>query len=332
MKRILITGGSGFVGFHLAKELGSRGDAEISLADNLSRGVRDEEVEGLLKSPNIRLLELDLADPSSFNKLGQGYDEVYHLAAVIGVQNVLERPWDVVRINALATLYLLEWFRAGGAKKFLFSSTSEAYGWTRLFHELPVPTPEDVPLSITDVRLPRSSYAGSKIFGELAVAHGCAGLPHVIVRYHNVYGPRMGWQHVVPEIMMRLERGESPLRVFSADYTRAFCYVDDAVRATIACMESPDADGTTFNVGNDREELPVRELVGKIMRTVGKIVPTVEQEASYDPITRRCPDISRLRNKLEYEPQIMLDEGLEKTAAWYLPRIARNLEIEKTKT
>jgi nucleoside-diphosphate-sugar epimerase len=321
VKRVLITGGSGFVGFHLATALAFRGESEITLADDLSRGPRDNQIEELLQSSRVRLLELDLADPASFAKLGGGYDEVYHLAAVIGVRNVLERPWDVVRINALATLYLLEWFRAGGAKKFLFSSTSEAYAWTRLFHDIPVPTPEDVPLAITDVRLPRSSYAGSKIFGELAVSHACAGLPHVIVRYHNVYGPRMGWQHVVPEIMMRLEQGENPLRVFSPTHTRAFCYVDDAVRATIACMESPEADGGTFNIGNDLEELPVRELVKKIMQAVGRVVPTVEVEAAHDPITRRCPDVSLLRRKLGYEPRDFLDVGLQKTAEWYLPRI-----------
>lgn len=324
MKRVLITGGSGFVGFHLATALAARGEREITLADNHSRGPRDAEVDELLKNPRVHLLELDLADPSSYAKLGTGYDEVYHLAAVIGVRNVLERPWDVVRVNALATLYLLEWFRAGGAKKFLFSSTSEAYAWTRLFHDLPVPTPEDVPLSLTDVRLPRSSYAGSKIFGELAVAHACAGLPHVIVRYHNVYGPRMGWQHVVPEIMMRLKQGENPLRVFSPTHTRAFCYIDDAVRATISCMESKEADGGTFNIGNDLEELPVRELVGTIMRTLGCVVPTVEEEAAYDPILRRCPDISLLRAKLGYEPLVSLSAGLEKTATWYLPRIQQS--------
>ncbi len=321
MKKVLITGGSGFVGFHLATALAGRGDREITLADNHSRGPRDEEIGELLKNPRVHLLELDLADPASYAKLGEGYDEVYHLAAVIGVQNVLERPWDVVRINALATLYLLEWFRAGGAKKILFSSTSEAYAWTRLFHDLPVPTPENVPLSLTDVRLPRSSYAGSKIFGELAVAHGCAGLPHVVVRYHNVYGPRMGWQHVIPEIMMRLEKGENPLKVFSPTHTRAFCYVEDAVRATMACMESPEADGGTFNIGNDLEELPVRELVGQIMRTVGRVVPTVEEDAAHDPISRRCPDVTLLRAKLGYSPRVSLAEGLQRTAAWYLPKI-----------
>lgn len=322
MKKILITGGSGFVGLHLANTLSNRGGVEITLADNLSRGARDEDVTRLLESRNVRLLELDLADPASFARLGSGYDEVYHLAAVIGVRNVIERPWDVVRVNALATLYLLEWFRAGGGGKILFSSTSEAYAWTRLFYDLPVPTPEEVPLALTDVRLPRSSYAGSKIFGELAVAHACEGLPFVIVRYHNVYGGRMGWQHVIPEIMKRLQEGENPLRVFSPTHTRAFCHVDDAVRATIACMESPQADGKTFNVGNDREEIPIRNLAQAIMRTIGREVPTIEEEASHDPITRRCPDISRLRLELGYEPTVDLAEGLEKTAAWYLPRIA----------
>ena len=323
MKKVLITGGSGFVGFHLAAALAVRGEREITLVDNHSRGPRDEEVGELLKNPRVRLLELDLADLSSYQKLGKGYDEVYHLAAVIGVRNVLERPWDVVRINAFATLYLLEWFRDGGANKILFSSTSEAYAWTRLFHDLPVPTPENVPLALTDVRLPRSSYAGSKIFGELAMAHGCADLPHVVVRYHNVYGPRMGWQHVVPEIIMRLEKGENPLKVFSPNHTRAFCYVEDAVHATIACMESPEANGGTFNIGNDREELPIRELVQQIMRTVGRVVPTVEEEATHDPILRRCPDITRLRTILGYNPCVSLAEGLEKTAAWYLPRIGK---------
>jgi len=266
-------------------------------------------------------VETDLSSPAGLDEVGTGFDEVYHLAAVIGVRNVLERPWDVVRINALATLFLIDWFRSGGARKILFSSTSEAYAWTRLFHELPVPTPEDVPLALTDIRLPRSSYAGSKIFGELAMAHGCAGLPHVTVRYHNVYGPRMGWQHVVPELMVRIEEGENPLRVFSPDHTRAFCHVDDAVRATMLCMERADADGQTFNIGNASEEIPIRQLARAVMQAVGREVPFKEESAAHDPIKRRCPDITSLQCKLGFEPRVSLEEGLRRTAAWYLPKI-----------
>jgi nucleoside-diphosphate-sugar epimerase len=321
MKKVLITGGSGFVGYHLAKTLASKGNADLTLADNHSRGPRDEEMEELLTHPRVRLLELDLAAPASYEKLGTGYDEVYHLAAVIGVRNVLERPWDVVRINALSTVLMLDWFRGGGGRKLLFSSTSEAYAWTRLFHDLPVPTPENVPVALTDIGLPRSSYAGSKIFGELAVTHACTRKPFTIVRYHNVYGPRMGWQHVVPEIMTRLQRGENPLRVFSPSHTRAFCYVEDAVRATVACMEAHEADGGTFNIGNDLEELSVRDLAGKIMRAVKIVVPTVEEEAAYDPVKRRCPDLSRIRSTLGFQPAVSLQDGLAQTAEWYLPRI-----------
>ncbi len=321
MKKVLITGGCGFIGCHLAKELLQRGECEIVLADNFSRGIRDPEVEELLKSPGVRLVETDLASPSGLDSVGKGFAEVYHLAAVIGVRNVLERPWDVVRVNALATIYLLDWFRAGGGSKLLFSSTSEAYAWTRLFHDLPVPTPEDVPLALTDVRLPRSSYAGSKIFGELAVAHGCGEIPHVTVRYHNVYGPRMGWQHVIPELMVRLEEGENPLRVYSADHTRAFCHVDDAIRATILCMESSSANAGTFNIGNDLEEIPIRQLASGVMRAVQRAVPCVEENAAHDPILRRCPDLSALRTKLGFEPKISLQEGLQRTADWYLPKI-----------
>ena len=321
MKKVLITGGCGFVGFHLASSLLARGDRNVTLVDNYFRGRRDGEIERLLTDANVRLLKLDLADPFSYRELGHGYDEVYHLAAVIGVRNVMERPWDVVRVNALATILLLDWFRSGGGEKILFSSTSEAYAWTRLFHDIPVPTPESVPLALTDLRLPRSSYAGSKIFGELAVTHACAGRPFVIVRYHNVYGPRMGWQHVIPEIIGRLEHGENPLAVFSPGHTRAFCHVDDAIRATIGCMETPAAGGGTFNIGNDREEISVRELAGKIMQTVGRVVPTAEKDAAYDPVARRCPDLSRLRSVFDYEPSVSLEEGLRKTAAWYLPRI-----------
>jgi len=321
MKNVLITGGSGFVGYHLAKTLSAKGDADLTLVDNHSRGPRDAEMEELLNHPRVRLLELDLASPEAYQKLGTGYDEVYHLAAVIGVRNVLERPWDVVRINALSTILILDWFRGGGGRKLLFSSTSEAYAWTRLFHDIPVPTPENVPVALTDLGLPRSSYAGSKIFGELAVTHACTGKPYTIVRYHNVYGPRMGWQHVVPEIMMRLQKGENPLRVFSPSHTRAFCYVADAVRATVACMESPEADGGTFNIGNDLEELSVRDLAGKIMGAVKIVVPTLEEEAAHDPVKRRCPDLSRIRSTLGFEPVVSLQEGLAQTAAWYLPRV-----------
>jgi UDP-glucose 4-epimerase/UDP-glucuronate decarboxylase len=324
-RRILITGGAGFVGFHLAQRLAADEADRITLLDNFSRGRLDHELEELAARPNVELVTGDLCDRSTWATLERGYDELFHLAAVIGVKNVLERPQEVIRTNALSTLFLLDWLAEDGAEKILFSSTSEAYAWTHRVRELPIPTPEDVPLTLTDLGDPRSSYAGSKIFGELAVTHACraAGKRFVIVRYHNVYGPRMGSEHVIPELFQRATAGQDPLTVYSANHCRAFCYVSDAVDATIAAMRVPSADGATINVGNDGEEILIGDLAERILALANLRVRIAPTEAANDPIERRCPDLSRARALLGFEPRVGLDEGLRLTLDWY----ARSLEL-----
>ena len=313
MSKILITGAAGFIGWHLAMDLSANPANKLTLVDNFVRGRNDKDLAALLARPNVTLVSAELSDPRTFGTLGSGFDHVYHLAAIIGVKNVMKRPWDVIRINALTTLHLVEWVCQGGAEKLLFSSTSEAYGWTQQFHALPIPTPEAVPLALTDLANPRSSYAGSKIFGELAITHACvtAGKPFSIVRYHNVYGPRMGMEHVIPELFQRALQGQNPLVVYSANHSRAFCYVSDAVAATIAAMENPAANNATINIGNDAE-VTIGELARAVLATAGVKTTIEAQTAAHDPIQRRCPDISRARALLGYEPQVDLRAGLEK--------------------
>jgi len=318
-RRILITGGAGFVGRHLAEALAREDQDRLLLVDNFVRGCRDEDLERLAARPNVELHSADLTQPAAIEALGTGYDEIYHLAAIIGVENVLARPQEVVRVNALSTLLLLDWAVRGGARRFLFSSTSEAYAWTQQFHPLPIPTPEAVPLALTDLKNPRSSYAGSKIFGELAVTqYGLMhDLPFVIVRYHNVYGPRMGHEHVVPQIYKRVLQGENPLKVYSPDHRRAFCYVSDAVEATIASLRRPEAEGATINIGNDRAEVTIEDLAGRIQRWARRSGPLEPVLAPHDPIARRLPDIATARHLLGYEPKVDLDTGLDLTLRWY---------------
>jgi len=320
-RRILITGGAGFVGCHLARRLAQEPGSEILLVDNFVRGRRDEELEALARLPNLRIHTADLTAPAAFEDLGTGYDEVYHLAAIIGVENVLRRPHEVVRVNALSTIHLLDWMARGGARRLLFSSTSEAYAWTQAFHPLPIPTPEAVPLALTDLANPRSSYAGSKIFGELAVTQ--YGLMHqfpfAIVRFHNVYGPRMGHEHVIPQLYRRALGGETPLKVFSADHQRAFCHISDALDATIAALRLPAGEGRTFNVGNDRAEVTMAELARRILAQAGLPGGILPAPAANDPVARRCPDLTEARTRLGYEPRIDLDAGLADTLAWYGP-------------
>ncbi|NER87927.1 NAD-dependent epimerase/dehydratase family protein [Moorena sp. SIO3A2] len=325
--KILITGGAGFIGYHLAFRLSQEPKNQLVLADNFTRGELDQELERLIERDNVQLISVDLTDGAAYEKLGSNYDEVYHLAAVIGVQNVMERPHQVLRVNAIGTWMLLEWFVLGGGKKLLFSSTSEAYAWTQQFHTLPIPTPEDVPLALTDLRNPRSSYAGSKVFSELAITQCCSVYkkPFAIVRYHNVYGPRMGYQHVIPQLYERSLKGQNPLIVYSADHQRAFCYVEDAVTATILAMRHQSTDGQTFNIGNEQEEVTIQELAQRILAQASIQVDLQPQVAAHDPIKRRCPDLSRARDLLGYQPQISLDRGLELTLAWYGDRLAARL-------
>jgi nucleoside-diphosphate-sugar epimerase len=319
-QRILITGGLGFIGFHLARRLSAEPGTEVVLVDNLVRGRLDADAEALLALPNVSFLEGDLTDPACIASLGTGYAEIYHFAAVIGVSNVLKHPDRVLRVNAMSTLLLLDWFVAGGADRFLFPSTSEAYAWTQHVLPLPVPTPETVPLAITDVHNPRASYAGSKIFCELAVAQYGAqhGKPVAIVRYHNVYGPRMGTQHVIPELYYRaaFER-QDPLVVYSPDHSRAFCYVDDAVTATMAATRLPEAAGGIFNIGNASEEITIRDLASKILTLSGRADVIDGRTAENDPVQRRCPDVSHAKKVLGYTPEVSLEEGLRRTLAWY---------------
>jgi UDP-glucuronate decarboxylase len=316
-RRALITGGAGFIGYHLAGALLAAGD-DVTLADNFSRGRRDPALTELARRPGLKIIAADLTDEAAYAALGGGYDEVYHLAGKLGVGYVTTEPYAALRGNALVTLRVIDWLAAGGGRKLLFASTSEVYAWTQSFHALPYPTPENVPLAITDVAEPRASYAGAKIFGELAVVHGCraAGLPYAVVRYHNVYGPRMGNEHVVPQLLARAAAGENPLVVRSARHVRAFCYVSDAVAATIAAMRWSGSG--TFNIGNDEEPVTIGDLARRLVAVAGVTARVVDEAAdARDPIPRRCPDISRARAQLGYKPAVTLDRGLALTHGWY---------------
>ena len=318
-RRILITGGGGFIGYHLAHYLSQEPGNKLVLVDNFSRGKHDGELEALVGKPNVHLLSADLTNKELYSTLGGNYDDVYHLAAIIGVRNVLDHPLKVLNVNMTATLNLLEWFVNEGGQKLIFASTSEVYAWTQMFHPLPIPTPEYVPLSLTELSNPRSTYAGTKIFGELAVTQYCNvhNRPFVIVRFHNVYGPRMGNEHVIPQLYYRALNDQKPLSVYSSKHRRAFCYVSDAVTATVEAMYAEAANGQTINIGNDQQEVEIGELARMILKEANLPVAISPQVADYDPIQRRCPDISLARQLLSYQPLINLKEGLGLTLDWY---------------
>jgi UDP-glucose 4-epimerase len=324
-RKILITGGAGFIGYHLAVRLAGDTENQITLLDNFSRGQKDGLFEALAGQPNVKSLSLDITKEPAFNNLDGDYDEVYHFAAMLGVRNVLEKPHEVLRVNSIATLFLLDWFCKSKSKKIVFASTSEVYAWTHKIMPLPIPTPEEIPLALTDIEDPRSTYAASKIFGELSVRQYCKVYqkPFTIVRYHNIYGPRMGTQHVIPEMCFRILGGENPLAVYSPENTRSFCYVSDAIEATLLAMREKTAEGGTFNIGNDAEEIKILDLSKKILKKLGIQVPVVSKAVTHDPVSRRCPDLKKARTLLNYKPKVSLEEGLAVTLDWYRDQFSK---------
>lgn len=319
MKRVLLLGGAGFIGYHLGHHLVDQDDCKITIVDNFFRGKRDRELEALLESPRVEAVEADLTDPSAFEQLAGGYDHVYALAAVVGVGYTESMPEEVWRINTAITLNTLEWLRTAKVGRVLFASTSETYAGTVEECGADIPTSEDVPLCITDITQPRFTYAVTKMLGEAGVAHYAEAydFEQTTVRLHNVYGPRMGFKHVIPQVVERFHGGENPFTVYGYNQTRAFCHIDDAVRGMVKTMEDPDAAIQTYHIGDDRDEITIETLIryiGDLMDFNGEY----ERGASHaGSVSRRCPDIGRARKVLSYEPQVQWKEGVRETVEWY---------------
>jgi UDP-glucose 4-epimerase/UDP-glucuronate decarboxylase len=314
--RALLLGGAGFIGLHLARRLVGDG-YEVTVVDDFSRGREDADLDALRAHPAVRVVSADLTDPGSYAALPAGWDQIYLLAAVVGVRNVEQDPARVVRVNTLAAMHLLDWVAPG--ERVFFASTSEVYAGGVDAGVVAVPTPEDIPVMISDITAPRFAYAVSKLLGEAAFLHTARarGFDAVVGRFHNVYGPRMGADHVIPEMSLRAQAGEDPFVVPGADQFRAFCHVDDAVEAMVRLMSAPAAAGQIVHIGNDREETNIGDLAKLVLRVAG-VSPAIEAtEAPKGSVARRCPDLSRLRQLTGYEPAVTLEEGVRSTFAWY---------------
>jgi len=317
MARVLVLGGAGFIGHHLATRLAGDGHA-ITLVDDFSRGRADAALEGLRARGGVALHEADLTRPGALDGLAREWEQVYMLAAVVGVRNVERDPARVVHVNTLALLNVLAWLPGRGETLF-FSSTSEAYAGGVTSGTVPVPTPEDVPLTVPDPAAPRWAYAASKILGETAVLHTARArkVRAIVGRFHNVYGPRMGADHVIPELSLRALRREDPFRLYGAEQRRAFCHVSDAVEAMVRLMAAEAAWGRVVNIGNDTEETRIGDLARLVLDTAA-FAPTIEPvPAPPGSVDRRCPDLTRLRALTGFQPKVGLAAGVRDTFDWY---------------
>lgn len=326
-KKVLLIGGAGFIGYNITKYLATERDYELTIADNFFRGKMDAYLTELVQTHNIKVVEADLTVPDNFNKLGKEYDQVYMLASVVGVDYTNSIPNEIIRINTALIYNTLEWLKTIKVGRTLFTSTSECYAGTIEAFDYAIPTPEEVPLCISDIKHPRFTYAVTKMLGESGFHNYSKvfGFENIIIRYHNVYGPRMGFKHVIPHLAQRFLNGESPFKVYGHDQTRAFCHIDDAVLATVLAMEK-GTHGETYHIGT-QEEITIEALIKHVGDILDYSGPYENAPTYPGSVSRRCPDITKAEKELGYSPKIDWKTGVMETINWYVEYLEQGQEV-----
>ena len=318
-RRILITGGFGFIGAYFAECL-LQNNEEIIVLDDSSRG-RKNNISTFLEK--IRVVDGDTRNKATVLDASKDVDLIVHLAAIQGTGNFYQRPYEVLEVNVKGLINTIEAAVTNRVQRFFFASSSEVYGIPRVF-----PTPETHELMIPDISNPRYSYAASKIIGEAFVVNYARhyGFDYTIVRYHNVYGPMMGWDHVIPQFISRLARKEKFTVQGDGTQTRSFCYITDAIDCSMRALLKPEGANELFNIGNPYEEHSINELVELLGKIAGRTISPIHIPFPGAGTARRQPDITKATRRLGYAPQVTLENGLKWTFAWYMDEINRQAQ------
>jgi UDP-glucose 4-epimerase len=308
--RILITGGAGFIGSHLADKL-LQLENEVICYDNFDvyYSNKDVNVQHNLKNVKYRLIKADILDYDSLTKAMKNVDIVFHLAAQPGVRFSIENPEKAVRVNILGTINVLQSVVEQNVKKLIYASSSSVYG-----------NPEYLPLDEMHPTNPISPYGISKLCAE-KYCKLYSKLYHkdiVMLRYFTVYGPRQRPDMAIHKFTRLIVQGKPPQIYGNGLQSRDFTYVDDIVRGTILAAENNNVMGETFNVGSG-SKTTINELVNSLIEFIGKreIEPGYSEPKMGD-VPHTHADIRKAESMLGYRPKTLLSEGLEKFYEWYL--------------
>ena len=314
MKKILVTGGGGFIGHHLVKKLLEKN--EVFVVDNFSRGARTR----LENHTNLKILEVDITDFEQLKKNLSKYsfEKIFHLAAINGTDNFYNRPIEVMDVGILGCFNILKFAKLNKIQKLIIASSAEVYQSANI-----IPTPEEIPLIIPDAKNPRFSYGLSKIYTEFYSYHFALkyGINMCIFRPHNVYGPDMGLKHVIPEFILKFLIGMEANKLIeiepkgSVDATRAFCYVDDIISG-LELISRKNEGVNIYNIGNTNQ-ISIKDLIGKISDILKCNFKLISNKNLHIGGTeKRCPDISKI-SSIGFNCKTNLDEGLINTIDWY---------------
>ena len=315
MKKILITGAAGFIGLHLAKKLS--GYCKVDLIDNFFRAKKDSEFKEIIKKKNVNFINYNLLKKI---KIKKQYDYIFHLAAIVGVNNVISKPYDVLDKNFKILENIIQFsLKQKRLKRIFFFSTSEVYAGSIESKLIRFPTPENQIISLPELSNKRSSYLLSKIYGEALCIHST--LPIIIIRPHNIYGPRMGYAHVIPELIKKILEKKKFI-VFNPNHKRTFCFIDDLINSLIRLMKKKKPKYQVYNIGNPKEEIRIVDLAKKIMKQLNIKKRLYLKDLNNSSPTKRIPDVSRLKREIKFNKLTKLDEGISQTINWY----SKNLE------
>ena len=314
-KKILLTGGAGFIGTTLAGRLADHND--IVILDNYHRNALRHT--RLSDHPNVKVIRGDVTDPDAAHAAAEGCEIIVHLAAIAGVDTVLRMPVDTMKVAILGTYNMLEAARQQPRlERFVDFSTSEVFGaYAYNVREADL-------TSLGAVGEARWTYAVSKLATEHLAHnyHKQFRLPAVSVRPFNIYGPGQIGEGAIHRFIVQALRGEDITIHNDGSQIRAWCYVDDMATGLLACLERDEAVGQAFNIGNPRSVVTIYNLAMQIVRLSGS-----RSKISFVPwdqtdVELRIPNIEKARRLLGYEPQVDLEAGLQRTIQWYRTKAA----------
>jgi len=314
-KKYLVTGGSGFIGSALVKRL-LNGGHSVRVFDNNSRG-NLRRLDDILDK--IEFVEGDIRDYDQVNQACKGVDSICHLAFVNGTKFFYELPELVLEVGIKGMMNILDACKENNITDLILASSSEVYQSPQQ-----VPTPEEVPLIVPDLLNPRYSYGGAKLITELlAINYGRNNFERVVIfRPHNVYGPDMGWEHVIPEFLLKmhsLKKDTSKNIDFQIqgtdNETRAFVFIDDFTDGLYKVIDKGE-HLNVYHIGTS-EEIKLSALAFKIAKLFDIKINLVPGQLAQGGTLRRCPDISKLAS-LGYQPSAKLEDGLKTTKDWYI--------------
>lgn len=319
-KKILVTGGAGFIGYHLTKSLINK-NCKVRVVDINPVHFYKNKFEYIKKNKNFSYSKIDLSSKikSKLNNLSH----VFHLAATLGVKNINKNPYNSFRNNMSSLINLIDNLKRYSPNCILiYFSSSEVYAPLVAKKKVSIPTKEDIDLLINKDIIERDSYYLSKLIGEKIVQ--LSGLKYIILRPHNIYGPNMGFKHVISELIKKMQPTKNnknrTCQIFSPNHTRSFCYIDDAIKQIKNISFNKNSHNKIINIGNSKEEIKIYKLAKLIKKILKSNIILKKGPITLGSPPRRVPNTKKNIKISKSKDYVSLKEGIKETIDWVYKR------------